>query len=330
MRNRRERTYVQSTAPMNIVKNLQTEKICKLKCSYQFNYTPTTLQITNYGVFLLMMVDEVATPPVIYNDENYRVQMVILLPYSTHQFNGTRSDAELIIFHTNNRGTKTLAIIVPIKASSTTTSESATFFDLIMAEVSQTAPTSGQRTIYNNPNLSLNKFVPMKPYFAYEGKFGQSNGQADSDQPLTTFLVYHLDDAITIGPQALRTMKKVCKEARLWIAGIPVREEAENPGGIYYNPDGPVPQSSGEIFIDCQPTGDDGEVLVAARMDSKGLLDNAALKKIWNFRFMKIIVGAIIMILLWRLAIKMIDGIASSSARMAGGGGKGGGAKLAS
>ena len=34
---------------------------------------------------------------------------------------------------------------------------------------------------------------------------------------------------------------------------------------------------------------------------------------------MKIIVGALVMVAIWRLAVKIIDGIASNSARMAGG-----------
>ena len=42
------------TAPLNIVRNLQTEKLCKLKCSYQFKYAPTNLQITNVGNYLLL------------------------------------------------------------------------------------------------------------------------------------------------------------------------------------------------------------------------------------------------------------------------------------
>ena len=61
------------TSPINIVKNLQTEKICKLKCSYQFNYTPTTLTIWNADMMLFMETDEVAIAPVIYNDEYYNV-----------------------------------------------------------------------------------------------------------------------------------------------------------------------------------------------------------------------------------------------------------------
>ena len=127
------------TAPLNIVQNLQTDKICKLKCAYQFTYAHTSLQIRNQSVWLYMTVDAAATPPVIYNDQNYTVEHIILIQPSLHQFNGKKTDAELIITHRSVNRDK-LNVCVPVIASSTSTSNSANFFDMIMATVSQTAP----------------------------------------------------------------------------------------------------------------------------------------------------------------------------------------------
>jgi hypothetical protein len=327
-------SQIQCTAPINIVRNLQTEKICKLKCSYQFNYTPTTLSIWNEGMFLCLGVDEVATPPVVYNDDNYNVITAFLVAPGLHTYNGVAPAAELILWHMNTTNTKQIFVCIPIKVSSTTTADCATFFDLIMNQVAQTAPADGQHTVYNNTSLTFNKFVPMTPYHSYTGssllwmgilegkcyKGDDDGSNANWKFPDADYLVFHDDDAITMSPQAMAILKQVIPKP----LNITAVDEKLNPGGVFYNPNGPIVQSDGQIYIDCQPTGADGEVLVAARQDSGGLLDNAMLKKLWNFTFMKIIIGGLVMLFIWVIAMKVINGIASNSARMAGGAGAGG------
>jgi hypothetical protein len=323
-------SQMQCTAPLNIVKNLQTAQICKLKCSYQFTYTPTSLSIWNEGMFLFFGVDDVAIPPVIYNDTNYNVISAILVSPSLHTYNGSTTDAELIIWHMDSTFGKQLMVCVPIKANSETTADCATFFDLIMQEVTQTAPGTNQHTIYSNPTFSLQPFVPMKPYYSYTGSnlllstlLGGKCYKDDKGNSADTgadYLVYHIDNAIAMSPTALAALKKVIPKP-LNVVSV---DEKLNPGGLYYNPNGPVKLNSGEIYIDCQPTGSDGEVIVTSRKDTGGMLDNAMLKKIWNFTFMKILIGAMVMLIIWKMAMKLINGIASSSARMAGGAGTGG------
>ena len=156
------------TAPLNIVRNRQTEKLCKLKCSYQFKYAPTNLQLFNVGVYLHLQPDEVAVPPVIYNDQNYNVSYAVIVQPSLHKFNGEHAEAELIVGHVNASGTNLLLVCVPIKSSSTTTDSSAAFFDLIIAEIKKTAPSRGAKTTFTNSTFSLNKFIPMAPYFSYK------------------------------------------------------------------------------------------------------------------------------------------------------------------
>jgi hypothetical protein len=323
------------TSPIDIVKNKQTDKICKLKCSYQFNYAPTSLSIWNADLTLFMEPEEVAIPPVIYNDENYNVEAVLLMAPSAHTFNGNKADAELIIVHMNVTFTKKLMVCIPIKVSSTSTTDATTYLDLIMNEVVQTAPSAGKRTTYTNPTFTLNKFVPMTPYFSYTGAnllwnplFGgkcygkkidpDQFGRGSRIEPVAAdvdYIVFHIDDAISMSPQALRGLRQVIPHP----TNIVSINASQNPGGLHYNPNGPIPKSKGEIYIDCQPTGDDGEILVAARVDSSGLLDNEMLKKVLNFTFLKIIVGALAMLLIWKFAIKAINGIAANSARTAGG-----------
>jgi len=322
------------TAPLDIVVNKQTEKLCKLKCSYQFTYQTTSLQIQNVGSFLVMNTDETATPPVIYNDNPYTIVACALLTPSMHTFAGKNADAELIIMHQKVNSQKYLFVCVPIKSSSTSTDDSATYFDLIMAEVAQTAPASGQNTIFVNNTFSLKSMVPMAPYYSYTGSHPFFTGDIcpnildneTSYEPFMNmdYIVFHIDDAITMSPQALRILKQVIPTKFPFVT-VP---ESQNPKGLFFNPNGPVPAVKGEIYIDCRPTGADGEILVTARQDSGGFLNNATLKKIWNYTFMKIIIGALVMLLIWRMAMKAITGIAANSSRMNGGGASGAGASV--
>jgi hypothetical protein len=299
------------TAPLNIVKNIQTEKICKLKCAYGFTYPSTSLQIGNYGTFLLFTPDETASPPVIYNDMNYNVQYCVLAQPSIHHYNSNRADAELIIVHNRVSGNP-LYVCIPIKKSSTSTAQSSNYFDMIMSNVSQTASSRGGRTVFTNSTFSLNKFVPMTPYFSYSGT-NMFSLACNSREGTVDYLVYHLDTAITMSPQAFDTLKKVIQPHTFPQA----LEESVNRNGVFYNPSGPIPPNQPDIYIDCQPTGDDGELLVVAKKDTSSFLDNKLIKDIMSSDILssgiKIIIGLILMIFLWIMILRIVRGMTANA-----------------
>ena len=292
-----------ATAPIDLTRN--TNNVCNLKCSYSINYSSTSLRITNRGSYLSFKTDDANTPPVVYNDQNYNVQEVRLYCKSLHTYAGQQADAELIIVHTNTRSTANLLVCIPIVKSSTTTAECALLFDFILAETQRTANSPGQQTVYSSQNMNLGKFVPLKPYYSYSGTLPWTpcNGKYD-------YVVFQKEDAITMSPQAYITLLKLIPSPNN------VRPKS-NSGSVFYNAKGPIKPNTGEIYIDCQPTGDDGEILVPARVDTAGVLDNELLKKILNFTMVKLLVGVLVMLAIWKLSMKIINGIASSSARIA-------------
>ena len=300
-----------ATAPILLQKN--TSQICNLKCSYSFNYPPSNINILNHGDYLSWKIAETNIAPVIYNDEFYNVQEVRIYWNSVHAYGleTTKADAEFFILHNNPTSTKSLIVCVPIIKSSTATDDCTTFFDLILSEIGRTAPASGDQTTYNHPNLSLNKFVPMKPYFSYSGTLPWTPCNGDYN-----YIVYHKDSAITMSPHAYGLMTKGMGGSAI-INKHAILPNRGNPKNLFYNATGPKKPNSGEIFIDCQPTGDDGEVLVPAKLDTGGILDNEVLKRMWNKSFVKIIIGALVMIAIWKLSMKAINGIAGNTARMA-------------
>ena len=299
-----------ATAPLIIAKSTQAENICNLKCSYKFDYPTTNLRIINAGDFLLWNVNETNQAPVVYNDEFYMVYEARIYWKSLHAYTNnsetTYADAELIIVHTNNKSNKVLIVCIPITQSSTSTSDSAMFFDFIMTEVSRTAPSKGQQTTYNKSTFTLDKFIPNKPFYSYNGTFPYPPNVGSLD-----YVVFGKENAITMSTLSYKLLKQIIKES-----DISAIDPKTVNGDIFYNPNGPILPTEGEIYIDCKPTGDDGEILVPAKLDSGGLLDNELLKRIWNFTAVKIVVGAIIMIVLWILAQKIIMGIAKNASRV--------------
>jgi carbonic anhydrase len=293
-----------ATAPIDLTKN--TDNICNLKCAYSFKYTPTSLRITNQGSYLSFITEDANTPPVVYNDQNYRVKEVRLYMKSLHTWSGQQADAELIISHVNTTSTNKLLVCIPIVQSSTTTADSAMFFDFIMAETQRTATGKGQQTVYNNPTLTLGKFIPLKPYYSYNGTLPWSpcNGRY-------SYVVFLKQNAITMSPNAYNVLKKLIPTPNN------IKPTGKNVSNVFYNNKGPTPPNVGEIYIDCQPTGDDGEVLVPAKPDSGGILDNELLQRIFNFTIIKLLVGVLVMIVIWKVAMKAINGIASHASKAA-------------
>lgn len=300
------------SAPLIIVKNTQADKICNLKCSYKFDYAPTNLQIMNRGNYLQWKVDEVNTPPVIYNDDFYNVLEARIYWTSIHAYlNDSTSepvyaDAELVIVHVNRKNTEQLMVCVPITQSSTTTADSAMFLDYIMTEVARTAPSKGQQTSYNKSTFSLDKFVPKKPFYSYNGTlpWPPENGSFN-------YIIFDKEDAITMSTNAYNVLKQVITENDIEALSTEIADTE-----LFYNPNGPIPPNADEIYIDCQPTGDDGEILVPAKLDSGGILDNELLKRMWNFTIVKIFIGGLVMIILWVLANKILNGIAKSASKV--------------
>jgi hypothetical protein len=302
------------TAPLNIVQNLQSEQICKLKCAYQFTYPPTTLQIQNGGSYLLLGPDIVTVPPVIYNTLTYNVQYGVLVQPSIHQYNGQKADAELIIIHIPASGTgNNLFVCVPIKTSSSSTAASVNFFDMIMSTISQTAASAGQNTIFNNSTFTFGRFVPMTPYYSYTGTNMFQNG-CNSKGPMVDYIVYHSENSITMSTTAFSTLQRVLPTPQSFGVAIPA---SSNPAGLFFNPDGPTPPNQPDIYIDCQPTGDDGEILVPAKREPVNLLKDNPLKKLLEMdiinKGVKVLVGLVLMIFLWMVMTKVVKGVTASA-----------------
>ena len=300
--------------PINITINKEAR--CNLQCSYSFSYPPTSLQIVRFMDFgLYITVDETSLPPVIYNNNNYSVAYIFMIRPSLHKFAGEYADAEMLIIHSSEKSSKPLIVCIPITKSSISTTDATMFLDLIGSEISRTGTGSGA-TVFNSPTFTLNKFVPMKPYISYTGD--ASNTDTEN---LFDFIVFQKENAIYISTSTFDVLTKPSTmtdengndvETSLWPKlgsnNLVIVSKANTPA-IFYNNIGPVPKTGDSIYISCQPTGADGEILTNILPNSSQAVDRLSIKSATNKILVKIVIGISLMIVIWKVAIKVINGL---------------------
>jgi len=281
-------TCPNATSPIDITNNY--DSTCELKCEYSFNYPLTTLNLTNKGSYIYMTPENTNTPPVIYNSNNYNVKEIRLYRNSLHTYSGKKTDAEIVIVHNNNIGSGNLLVCVPIIIGSSN-AETSSFFDSLMSQMSSTANSVGKQTRLTNSNFSLDKIVPKKSFFSYNGTLPYSpcNGTYD-------YIVFNKNNAISMSDKAFKLFSTMISKNSY--------TTQQNKNGLFFNKSGPILKKTGnnsdEIYIECLPTGSSGEILVKNETLSSpfmnDILHNHALKDLFNSSLLKLIFGVIIIL----------------------------------
>jgi hypothetical protein len=222
-----------NTTSINISRQNVTA-VCDLKCAYNFKYSETSLTANNQGSLIIFSFDQTNTPPVVYNQQKYNVDTMMLVSPSIHIFNGATTSAELIITHTPVLGGNQLAVCVPISQSSDSNAASNLVTELIQS-VSTNAPAQGETTIINvEGGFILNTIVPVKPFYSYTG---------DDN---TDYIVFDILDAIALNSDTLTSLTQIIQPYPLPTPG----------GNLFYNKNGPNLSNVGDgIYIKCKPTG---------------------------------------------------------------------------
>jgi len=226
-----------SQTSMNISSSNVTGS-CSFKCAFAFNYQESNgVTASNQGSGIKLNISYLAsTSPVVYNDIKYNIVEAVIVSPSIHLFNGSTTDAELIIFHTPVNGSgQGLSIYIPIDTTGATSSASQILKNIIDA-VSAGANASGQSTSQIT-DFTLNDIVPMAPFYTYTDS--QNNN-----------IVYGIKNAISISSDSIQTLQKCI----IFGGSIPAGPT------LFINNAGPSSSvNTGEIYIDCQPTGSSEE-----------------------------------------------------------------------
>ena len=289
-------TCPNATAPVNIVNN--PNAICDLKCDYGFKYPlQPSLKLVHAKDYLSLKTEPANTPPVVYNANKYDVSEMRLYQPSLHTYNGKKAEAELIIIHNGVATQGTLLVCVPITSGwSSGNPDSSTIFDKIISEVAKTANSISTETAVNIPTFSIDKFIPLKPYYSYTGTLPYSPCNSECDY--VVFSKEH-DATLAISAKAYATLRKLITNNGY--------STMKNRNGVFYNKTGPSSLSGGstkgDIFMECLPTGSEGESLVPLEKNTEQMFNTESIKDFFtaNSWIVNILLGLIIILVLLKI-----------------------------
>lgn len=266
---------------------------CDLKCAYVFNYPESNLTAKNNGVVINLTPDESNVPPVLYNNEKYKVSKINIYSPSIHLFLGNKTQAELVVEHIPILGGNTLYVCVPIIQSSDTNTAT-TLLTEIIETVGKAAPSESDSVNINLAHFTLENIIPIKPFYSYTSNDTSSGKGGD-------YIVFGKPSSIPLTETTISILGKI-------ISPFPI----VTPGGkIFYNGNGP--NSSGDIsnqgiYISCQPTGSSEEEINVTYMKSEPvndimtIINDPVTRAIINY-----ILGSIIIIFIFYVFYKFLE-----------------------
>lgn len=281
-----------ATAPMNISKD-KIQGPCTLLCDFNHKYGIYTPNITNKGSYLsLNYSNPNSEPPVKYNDKTYTVSEVRIYQPSLHKYNDVNAIGEILIIQGGSG--KNLITSIPISEGGKSDKGSEQLTSLL-EEASLRIGNSEESMTYSGGNFNLDNFIPNRvPYFAYTGTLPYSpcNGSY-------SYVVFDLKNALNISSNIVNKLQKI-------IEATNVTSVIGN-NYLFFNKDGANSRLNNrdQIYIDCQPVNENGELLVNQSSDSSSDSNSESVdwEKIKPFLY---ILLAIIIAIIISKAVKFI------------------------
>lgn len=277
---------------------------CSLKCKYMFKYNDSSTTITNKGNYLLLSYDKPNTDPVVYNSLPYYVDEVRIYTPSLHSYNGVKANGEMIIVHINDYNQK-LLVCIPIVLSS----QSQVQLDNILINANKFANTIGKNTFITK-SINLNNLIPSNKMYVYKGTlpFSPCNGE-------NNIIVFNKDDGafIPLNRNSLKLLNETIQNHSI--------ETKEN--SYYINKNGPqnlLADSSSEIYIDCKPVTDDGEIIdneiTVNKSPFSDMFGKISYKKIVNSVYFQIIISLIAAYIIYKFFFLIMNRIKTETPTM--------------
>lgn len=261
---------MECNAPINIIK--KTADKCSLKCLLWYKYGTSGCTVKNTSDQLLITYD--GQSEVMFNSLSYNPQEVRIFKPSIHKFDGAYADAEIVIVHKGNNGG--LLICIPVMA---TTGSNASTGTNIIDDIVKNAPESEQSTTLNLHDFNLNYIIPKSSYFSYEGTlpFNCVSGV------MYNYVVFP-KGSFLINKSTLNSLGGLIHDSYINVVD----------GPCYWNEQGTKNNGfsgDGQIYIDCQPTGEEGEMIYKEQIRSPSKTVNMD----WIYAFLYVIIGIFIM-----------------------------------
>lgn len=259
-------------APINIIK--RTTDKCSLKCLLWYKYGNSSCTVKNATDQLLIHYD--GDSDVMFNSVSYNPVEVRIFKPSIHQFDGSHADAEIVIVHTGANGG--LLLCIPVMASANANASTATN---LLNDIIKNAPATNQTSSLNLTDFNLNFIVPKSSYFSYTGTLPYECVAGKEYNyvvfPKNSLIVNQLtltNLGNLIHDSYITTHERVCF----------FNEMGTKNNGF---------AGDGQIYIDCQPTGEEGEIIYKEQSTSSSSTKTMSFE--WLYSFLYVIVGMILL-----------------------------------
>lgn len=235
--------------PLNILTEGAAK--CSLKCQFYYKYGNSSCQMVNTGTYLSITYDGMSD--VVYNNKQYTPEEIRIYTPSVHKFADKAVEAEVIIKHKGNSGG--LLVCVPV-----TTEGVATKGSELLKEIIQYAPTSseGSKSI-SLADFNANFLIPTGRFYTYTHPFFDGECTPTEYQ----YVVFHPRyTSISLEQTVLESLQIAKHNIDTMEGSVSVNVSGTTKNGF---------AGDGQIYIDCQPTGQaEEEIVFKESTDSKG------------------------------------------------------------
>lgn len=280
--------------PVNLV---DTQNSCDLTCNLTFDYKDSSIVVNNEsGVYISITYEDNSKPNLIFSSVSYHANELRIFVPSLHKYNGKHADAELLINHNGNNN-KHLIVSIPIVNKNYVSSSGSTLARIIKLMSEQRINDFTQPLSINNFTINLNSIVPEKPFYYY-------NGCSDSPYLFTKtnveIIAFNSKDsnsgAIIVDDNFMKNLTALLPTPNKVLTSTIGNSE------LFYNMNGPSNNKKDDIYIDCQPTNEEGDVYVPTKSSEPpnifGFL-NKGLNSKESFIIQSVIGLLIMFIILW-------------------------------
>jgi len=285
-------------SPVNISSTDPSIKECNIYCTYYYFYNDSSCIVStnkndlsgNYLEIKYDLKNSGTSPHVGFNGENYNVSSIRVYQPSLHKYDGQQAAVELLIFHDGptykGGNTKKLVVSIPYQSGTassnyTTSKSGGQILENIIGDYYKLAPTPKPSTKVattttattmvtpppspqnlNIKNFNLSNFIPNIQYYYYIApelpKFGVCQKEVT-----TNYVLFSITNGTQyISSDAISKLKSLINDSK-----FPIRKAQVFKSAKFANSDS-VGAKANEIYIDCNPTGTEGEELYKPANDS--------------------------------------------------------------
>jgi hypothetical protein len=231
---------------MNIPNDPTTAGTCDGKCIFSFNYpTSNTCNVKNIEGKYFQLRYETPKFSVICYEVEYVARYVDICFPSRHLFNDNFVKGEIVIYH-DAEGYKELYICIPF--DNQIDAPQSNLLNNILNEIYSyhVINDNQQYQLSLDQDYNLNSFVKYEPYYYYE------NGDNEK------YMVYGLDKGFSVSTNLITSIMNLLPNAfdSRYSDAYPTKT------GLSFNKNGPTNSDGDDIYIDCQPVDEEGNLLI--------------------------------------------------------------------